>query len=273
MRFTRFLMGAGILLFHAAAASASQVVPMSLDVLADHSGQVIMGTVQRVESFWSQNPKRIETKVTFDAVTFLKGSQAIAGDTFELTVPGGAVGEFQMRVCCAPEYNVGDKWVLMLLPTYKTYPVVGIYRGALRVKRGDDSVERVLDASGRSITAIDADGHFILDGRRQHDIAQHLTGSHNARLRPSEHREINKNDAMRLDTFLSELTPILAASRKHVLDRSAGRRVQADLRPVALKLSAVGRDAESNASNPARELPKPRPAEKDPKRDSKGGAK
>ncbi len=273
MRTSRLLFGVGILLLQHVAALASQVVPMSLDVLADHSGQVIVGTVERVESHWEANPRRIETTVTLGSVTFLKGIPTTSTDSFDLTVPGGTVGEFQMRVCCAPEYNVGDKWVLMLLPTYKTYPVVGIYRGALKVKADGDGVERVYDASGRSVTGIDGEGHFVLDGQTQRSVAQHLVGSRNVHLKPADARHVDVTEAMPFSAFVNELAPILASSRQHAMTQSAGVRVPADLQPVSLKLSPTGRDAESNATTSVRELPKPRRAAVDPRKSSKEDAR
>jgi hypothetical protein len=272
----------GLVLAQAAGALASQVVPMSLDQLADYSGQVIVGTVSSVESHWRENPRRIESEVNFDAVTVLKGGQTLQGgqnskgtqalpnETFTLTVPGGTVGEFQMRVCCAPEFRPGDKWVLMLLPTYKTYPVVGIYRGALRVIADKDGVERVHDAAGRSVTGIDAQGHFVLDGETLRNVAQHLAGERGVHLRPSDVRETASKAAMGFQEFVDALTPVLAASRQHVLDQPAGVRVQADLRPVALKRSPITQAAGRGDDSAGRELPKPARADGDPR---KGSAK
>ena len=269
MRITRSLLVIGLILAPAMGAVASQVVPMSLDQLADHSGEVIVGTVSSVESRWRENPRRIESEVTFGAVTFLKGNRAHLNDKFTLTVPGGTVGEFQMRVCCAPGFRTGDKWVLMLLPTYRTYPVVGIYRGALRVIQDDDGVERIHNAAGRSVTGIDMEGHFVLDGQAQRNVAQHLVGERGAHLKSSGERETASQEAMRLGEFIDALTPALAASRQHAMDKPAGSPVRADLRPVPLKLSPMGRTADRREDTADRDLPKPARADVDSRKAEK----
>ena len=115
MRAMRTLLVVGLLSVTVVRAFASQVVPMSIEQLADHSGEVIVGTVANVTSQWRENPRRIESLVTFEGVSLLKGDRTLPDNMFTLTVPGGSVGEFQMRVCCAPEFAVGDKWVLMLI--------------------------------------------------------------------------------------------------------------------------------------------------------------
>ncbi|GJM24608.1 MAG: hypothetical protein DHS20C16_10230 [Phycisphaerae bacterium] len=250
-------------------AEASQVVPMSLDQLADYSGAVIVGTVANVQSHWRENPRRIESEVTFDAVTFLKGDRGAGNESFTLTVPGGKVGEMQMRVCCAPEFQSGDKWVLMLLPTYKTYPVAGIYRGALRVIRDGDGVERVHNAVGRMVTGIDARGHLVVAGQSQKNAAQHLAAEHGVHLKSPAKREVASKKAMRLDDLVNALTPVLASSRKHALDQPAGVRVAADLRSVSLKSSSMGRAAGRGENSASRELPKAKSAEVDPRKANK----
>ncbi len=256
---------AAVLLWAALPALGAQVVPMSLEQLADHSGQVIIGTVSNVRSYWAQNPRRIESQIIFDTVTYLKGATPKSSAEFELTVPGGKIDDLQMRVCCAPEFGVGEKWLVMLLPTYKTYPVVGVYRGAVRIKSDGAGVERIYDPAGRSITRVGTDGHVVLDGQAQADAAQHLVGGRGARLNLQQPRDTSTQVAMPLSDFLSELRPVLAKSHRHTMNHPAGRRIAANLTPVALKESPGGRDAEQDPIETRRELPKPKEAGVDPR--------
>lgn len=266
MRAMRTLLVVGLLSVTVVRAFASQVVPMSIEQLADHSGEVIVGTVANVTSQWRENPRRIESLVTFEGVSLLKGDRTLPDNKFTLTVPGGSVGEFQMRVCCAPEFAVGDKWVLMLLPTYKTYPVVGIYRGALRIVEDGDGVERVYNAAGRSVTGFDESGHFVIDGKAQRHAAEHLVAENGAHVRAVAARESSSIKAMRLTEFVDTLTPVLAASRKHSMDRPAGTPVRADLSPVTLKQSPMARSTDNGGDSPHRELPRPAQAGADPRK-------
>jgi hypothetical protein len=117
------------------AARAAHVVPMTVERMADHAAQVIVGEVTKVAAHWAEAPRRIETTIEFANVEFLKGALPRAeAEPFVLTVPGGRIGEMQMRVCCAPEFQVGQRWCLFLLASSPTYPVVGLYNGALRIE-------------------------------------------------------------------------------------------------------------------------------------------
>jgi hypothetical protein len=150
----------------AAAAQAGAVRPMMLAETADLAGQVIVGEVASVRSYWAENPRRIESEVTFKGVEYLKGALADSTSTFSLIVPGGQVGEWQMRISCAPTFAAGEKWVLFLLPSYKTFPVVGLHQGAFRVETDAEGVARVYDASGQPITGLGADG-FVRSADRE----------------------------------------------------------------------------------------------------------
>ncbi|NOX57429.1 MAG: hypothetical protein GXP29_01040 [Planctomycetes bacterium] len=250
--------------FASSNAIAAQVVPMSIKQMADHSGQVIVGRVETVRSYWAQNPRRIESEVTFNEVRVLKGQQANPEETFTLTVPGGQIDDLQMRVCCAPKFRAGDKWVLMLLPTYKTFPVVGVYRGAVRVKTDAMGVERVHNAAGIAITGIDNTGHLQLEGIAQTSAASHLVGTDGPRLKTVDRRSSEKSEAMRLSDFVELITPVLSQSRSHGQTQAAGKRLAADLRAVSFKRSPADQAAKRNTSG-GRELPKPKQASTDPR--------
>jgi hypothetical protein len=181
----------------ASAAYGTSVVPMTVATMADHAGQVITGDVASLRSYWVDQPRRIETEITFSGVGYLKGAPADADGSFILRVPGGAIGDLQMRIEGAPQFAVGESWVLFLLPTYRTFPVVGIAQGAYRVVRAADGVHRVY----RGALAVAGVG---------------------AEAAPS------------YDQFVKQITPILDASRDHGLTEPAGRPVP--VRQVAVPL-------------------------------------
>ena len=150
--------------------------------MADHAALVFVGRVGSVESRWADGPRRIESDVEFEQVECLKGSLPPGRETFSLLVPGGAVGTTQMRICCAPTFRVGEKWLLFVLPNYRTFPVVGLWQGALRIETDRDGIERVFTASSDPVTGTD-DGEFPLSiGRRSRNARRHLIESHGVDL-------------------------------------------------------------------------------------------
>jgi hypothetical protein len=230
------------------------MVALPLAAMADLAGQVVAGEVVAVRSYWASDPRRIETEVTLAGVEYLKGELAgEADDTFRLVVPGGAVGDWQMRLCCAPEFAVGERWVLFVLPEYRTHPVVGMRQGAFRLQRGLDGVERVLSAEGRPMAALGADGFL-----RTAEVEPAMRPS-GAPLRHAEGARVtaasgrvsarraaspgavaggdSPEAAMSWQEFKAAIAPVLAASKDHYLTAPAGRRIAVELRAVPLRAS------------------------------------
>lgn len=225
----------------AAPAMASSIVPMTLETLADHAGQVIVGDVTAVRSYWAEQPRRIETEITLRRVEYLKGRLPDSDGTFRLVVPGGTVGQTSMRLAHAPTPNVGQRWILLLLPEYRTYPVVGLSQGAFRLVPDGDGVERVYSAEHHPVTGLTEDGFVQLSRTGGWDPTGQLRGAQGLRVKacPSPAATVT---ALSRDEFVRLLQPILDASRPHKLAGPAGKRVL--LRPVAVPLvSATGREA------------------------------
>ncbi len=223
------------LMLFATPAQASSVVPMTLTTMSDHAGQVIVGEVTQRRSYWAENPRRIETEVTFENVEYLKGALPDSSPVFKLVVPGGKVGTMQMRVCCAPIFAQGEKWVLFLLPTYKTFPVAGLHQGAYRIYRDEEGKERVGNAFNIPVDGVDADGFVRSAGKRAwNPHHQHLRAEHQVRVKEfvshsGEPREPGEpaepGEGMAYEAFLYTIRPLLACSKDHHLTEPAGRRV------------------------------------------------
>lgn len=216
---------------------ASTVVPMSVPTLADNAGQVIVGRVAAVRSYWANDPRRIESEVTLEGVEYLKGRLADSSDRFTLVVPGGEVDKVRMGVCCAPELRVGEKWMLFLLPTYHTYPVVGISQGAFLIRPDADGVERVVSRThGREsfVVGLGADGFVQYAEEPAADVHEHLVVAENMRLvTPTA----QKAQSVAYGDFVAQLAPLLAASRDHKLTLPAGQPVPVKYRGVPLQRS------------------------------------
>lgn len=238
-RSCRALLAAGLLL--TAAAQASTVVPMSVPTLADHAAQVIVGRVTAIRSYWAENPRRIESAVSFEQVEYLKGRLADARDTFELVVPGGEVDGMRMALCCAPELRVGDRWMLFLLPSYHTHPVVGVFQGAFLITSDADGVERVVTRThGREtpVLGVGIDGFVQYAAGEETDAQEQLVAAHNMRLVASTQRSA---PPIAYADFVQQLAPMLAASRQFELTAPAGRADIAPYRAVPLQYSRLER--------------------------------
>ncbi len=207
---------------------------MNASTLAGHAGQVIVGDVASVRSYWAGAPRRIETLVVFENVTYLKGKLGNSGETFSLVVPGGVVGEMRMRLCCAPVFRSGERHVLFLLSTYKTFPTVGLGQGSFRVVKDASGVDRVYQ-HGVAVTGFDAEGLVRLTSGARPNAHDHWVAGDRARLAATTPLPAAAIEAMRYEDFVAHLKPILAASRDHKLTGPAGKRALVELRPVPLK--------------------------------------
>lgn len=238
-------------LFGPSPAEAGSVVAMNVPTMADLAGQVIVGTVASSQSGWADNPRRIETVVLFRDVEYLKGRHRDATGEFTLIVPGGRVASTHMRLCCAPEFRAGERWLLFLLPEYKTFPVVGLSQGAFRICADEAGVPRVYDAAGSPVAGLDAEQFVRAERRAIEGAHRRLVSAENARLKGAAVAEaLAAPTAMPLGEFAGALRPILAASRDHGMTAPAGRPAAVNVRATGLIRSEAeaGRDARSRSA-------------------------
>ncbi len=227
---------------------ASSVVPMAVSEMADHAAAVVMGRVVSIEPRWAENPRRIESTITFEQVEYLKGTVDDDAATLSLVVPGGEIDGVQMRIGCAPTFEVGGQYLLFVLPQYKTHPVVGLWQGAFRVVEDEAGVARVFDAGGRGVTGIDGEGFVRSAGAAPRSAVAHLHDVENVHVLDAAARGAPAA-AMALGEFVERLRPVLAASRVHPLAGPAGQREAVAYTPTALRRS-LGNEARGGAAPP-----------------------
>ena len=73
------------------AAGASTTAAMPIQSVADHAGQVIVGDVASVRSYFAGNPRQIDSEITFKNVRYLKGPH-----------PGATVADAHLRHSTVP---------------------------------------------------------------------------------------------------------------------------------------------------------------------------
>lgn len=126
-----------ICVFLSAAARATTLVPASLGELTRDARAIAVGRVAAVESRWSDDHRSIETLVTLDVDTYLKGT---FGPTVQFAVPGGALGRYRTIFVGAPQFAVDQRVIVFLAASGAALPhLVGFSQGVYRVVRSPDA--------------------------------------------------------------------------------------------------------------------------------------
>ncbi|HEY2432138.1 MAG TPA: hypothetical protein VGI12_05635 [Vicinamibacterales bacterium] len=109
---------------------ATVLLPIELRELVSVSTAIVHGRVVDVHADWADGRRAVETRVTVDAVEYMKGS---LGGTITVQVPGGQIGRYRTIFVGAPEFHQGDEVVLFLRRYNGALSVVGVSQGAFRV--------------------------------------------------------------------------------------------------------------------------------------------
>jgi len=143
----------------ATAAGASMVLYMPPRDLAGHAGLIFAGTVT------GSRPEKVRgtviTYVVFRDLRLAKGTAT--GDSVLLALEGGTVGNDLIVVTGQPNFEVGNRYVLFVLPDRgpgknSLTPVVGLYQGYFKVERLPGSRGSiVLDGLLRPVVRISPD--------------------------------------------------------------------------------------------------------------------
>jgi len=126
-----FSLAAGMVLI-AAAAQATVLVPADLNDLTRLARVIARGRVVDVTTRWTDDRRAIETLVTLDPETYLKGSM---GESIRFRVPGGQLGRYRRVVVGAPQFAAGQHVVVFLGAQSPGVPyVIGLSQGVFRVE-------------------------------------------------------------------------------------------------------------------------------------------
>jgi hypothetical protein len=113
------------------AASATVVLPADLSELSHDAVAIARGHIVAVDAQWKEGRRGIETLVTLETETYLKGS---LGSVVQFRVPGGSLGRFRSIVVGAPQFAVGQRVILFLGSRGPTVPyVLGLSQGVFRI--------------------------------------------------------------------------------------------------------------------------------------------
>lgn len=133
-----------VLLIMSPALRATVLVPAEFREIVAGSQIIVYGRVADVRAEWSDDRRRIDTVVSVEAGSYLKGGP---GDVVTFRVPGGQIGRYKNVVVGAPEFLPGDEavWFLRAQGPSVAY-VFGLSQGVFRVRVDARSGQRTVIA-------------------------------------------------------------------------------------------------------------------------------
>src|SRR5437016_7525879 len=125
-----------ILTVASARPSATVVVAADLGQLTRDARAIVRGRVMALDARWTEDRQTVETIVTLEVESYLKGA---LGQTLQFRVPGGELGRWRSITVGAPQFAIDDRIVVFLGTTGPSIPhVLGLNQGVFRVTRVGD---------------------------------------------------------------------------------------------------------------------------------------
>jgi hypothetical protein len=110
---------------------ATVFAPADLTQLVLAARAIVHGRIVDLRPQLTDDHRRVDTLVTIDVATYLKGD---LGSTVTFRVPGGELGRYRTVVLDAPHFGVGEEVVLLLSARGPSIPyVLGLTQGVFRV--------------------------------------------------------------------------------------------------------------------------------------------
>ena len=131
-----------VCLLSAPALSATVLLPAEFHEVVAGSQVIAHARVVEVRSEWVDGRRRIETVVTAEVISPLKGE---LGRTLSFKVPGGQIGRYRSVTVGAPQFRRGEEAVLFLNNAGEPgLQVFGLNQGVFRVRQDQISGRRVV---------------------------------------------------------------------------------------------------------------------------------
>jgi hypothetical protein len=128
----RRLMSVIVLLLCSHELRATVLLPAEFREIVAGSQIIVYGRVAEVRPEWSEDRSRIDTIVTVEAGSYLKGGP---GGTVTFRVPGGQIGRYRNVMVGAPLFQPGEEAILFLSASGPTVAhVFGLSQGVFRVR-------------------------------------------------------------------------------------------------------------------------------------------
>jgi hypothetical protein len=115
-------------------ASATVLVPAEFTEIVGGSQIIAHARIVDVRAQWADGRRWVDTVVTAEVLSFLKGGSA-SEDTISFKVPGGRIGRYRSLVVGAPVFTRGDEAILFLKRHDDELPdVFGLNQGVFRIR-------------------------------------------------------------------------------------------------------------------------------------------
>jgi hypothetical protein len=114
-----------------ASAGSTSMIATDLAEISREARAIALGRVVAVDGRLAGDRRRIETLVTLEAESYLKGA---LGARVQFLVPGGEFGRYRQLVVGAPHFTVGQRIVVFLGARAPSMPyILGLSQGLFRV--------------------------------------------------------------------------------------------------------------------------------------------
>jgi len=124
-------------------ASATVIVPAEFTEIVGGSAIIAHARIVDVRPQWVDGRRWIDSVVTADVITYLKG--ASNQETITFKVPGGRLGRYRSVVVGAPQFVRGEEAVLFLKARGDELPdVFGLNQGVFRIRLDSVTGQRVV---------------------------------------------------------------------------------------------------------------------------------
>ena len=146
-------------------ASATTIIPVSVERLTNESTHVVEGRVISTESRWNPQHTLIFTYTKFQATKTLKGSSQTS---FTVKQIGGSAEGYTQKVAGVRYGKAGEQSVLFLRPSATqdgTFEITGLMQGNFSIRK---------DATGESLVSNGVPGVSAY----QQGVAGEFTGTH-----------------------------------------------------------------------------------------------
>jgi hypothetical protein len=130
------------LLFAAIPLRATVLLPAEFREIVAGSQLIVYGRVSDIRSEWSADRRRIDSVLSIEVGSYLKGGP---GETVTVRVPGGQIGRYKSVTIGAPEFRAGDEAVFFLTARGPgVAQVFGLSQGVFRVRRDTRTGQRLV---------------------------------------------------------------------------------------------------------------------------------
>ncbi len=131
-----------VLLLVAPSLRATVLVPAEFREIVTGSQIIVYGRVADVHAEWADDRRRIDTVVSLEVSSYLKGGP---GDVVTFRVPGGQIGRYRSVTVGAPEFRAGEEAVVFLNAAGPAVAhVFGLSQGVFRVRLDGRTGQRLV---------------------------------------------------------------------------------------------------------------------------------